>query len=269
MNKRRLAALLLIIFLLYLPLCAFTKRGQFPELKGYKSTMNFCVWAPAQEDANSIAGELEEYYRRFLKHLKYGGMLKKKPEIYIFRDYQEYLDKTGTLGYNVSHTGGIAIPRSARKPAKVYSFLSDNLVSEVLPHELTHLLFKEMTAGLKTDARIPLWLNEGMATYEEKSKRYKTTVGKALETGQIIPVAELVSYTVYPENLNRRTLFYAQSTSLVDFLLNEYGGAKFLAFSRKLVRGGKNINEALSSTYYPQIKNVSPLNDAWLNFQKQ
>lgn len=144
--------------------------------------------------------------------------------------------------------------------------MSDNLLSEVLPHELTHLLFKEITAGLKTDARIPLWLNEGIAVYEEKGRRYEAPVKKALETGQIIPVAEVIAYVSYPEDLNKRAYFYAQSASLVDFLLNKYGGAKFLSFSKKLVRGGKSIDEALSSTYYPRIKNVSQLGDAWLKF---
>ena len=132
-----------------------------------------------------------------------------------------------------------------------------------------YVIFKEITAGLKTDAEIPLWLNEGIAVYEEKGKRYEETVKNAVESGGIIPIAELVSYLDYPEDLDRRVLLYAQSASLVDFLLSEYGGAKFLAFSRKLVRGGKNINEALSSTYYPQIKDVSQLSDAWLNFQKR
>ena len=242
------------------------KKCPFPELKGYKSTMNFHVWAPTNGDAGTIAEGLEKYYKRFLKDLKYGGMLKKKPEIYIFKNYQEYLDKAKTLDYNVSHTGGIAIPRSARKPAKVYSFLSKNLLSEVLPHELTHLLFREITAGLMTDAKIPLWLNEGIAVYEEEGKRYEAPIKKALESNQIIPINEIVSYKDYPPDLQKRALFYAQSASLVDFLLNEYGGAKFLAFSKKLIRGGKNIDKALFSTYYPRIKNVSQLSDAWLNF---
>jgi hypothetical protein len=268
MSKRHLIFLPFIIFLSLLA-CAFIKKCPFPELKGCKSTMNFCVWAPAYEDASVIAKGLEDYYRQFLSDLRYGGMLKKKPEIYIFKNYQEYLDKTKPLGYNVSHTGGIAIPRSARKPAKVYSFLSKNLLSEVLPHELTHLLFKEITAGLMTDAKIPLWLNEGIAVYEEKGRRYEAPVKHALETNQIISISEIVNCNDYPLDLNKRALFYAQSASLVDFLLNKYGGAKFLAFSKKLIRGGKDIDEALFSTYYPHIKNVSQLSDAWLNFLKQ
>jgi len=218
MSKRHLAAFLPIILSSFLFLCSFAKDGPFSELNGYKSTMNFDVWAPTQKDAAIIAEELESYYRRFLADLRYGGMLKKKPEICIFKNYQEYLDKTNALSYNAENTGGIAIPRSARRPAKVYSFLSDNLLSEVLPHELTHLLFKEITAGLRTDAAIPLWLNEGMAFYEEKGRRYETLVKQALEGGQIISIADIVSYNNYPEDLNKRTLFYAQSASLVDFL---------------------------------------------------
>jgi len=251
-------------------LCVFsgveTLAGECPftVLEGYKNTMNFRVWAPEKEDAELIGRELDAYYKRLLKDLKYGGMLKKKPEVYVFKNYKEYLDKTGSLNYNVTHTGGIAIPRSARKPAKVYSFLSDNLISEVLPHELTHLIFREITAGLNTDAEIPLWLDEGMAVYEEKGERYKSLVASAFQNGGLIPLARLVSYEHYPGDLSERALFYAQSASLVDYLLSKYGGSRFLAFSKKMIRGGKSADEALFSTYYPDIRNVSQLSEAWL-----
>jgi hypothetical protein len=231
--------------------------------------MNFEVWAPSQKDAEMVARGVDEYYKRFLRDLECGGMLKKKPHVYIFANYQDYIDKLGGIGYNVSNTGGIAIPRSARKPAEIYSFLSDNLLDEVLPHELTHLLFKEITAGLKVDADVPLWLNEGMAVYEEKDKSYKLEVKRALESGALIPLSEVVSHTAYPADLNKNRLFYAESASIVEFLLTEYGGAKFTSFSKKLVSGGKKIDEALFSTYYPQLKDVSQFSDAWLKFLKK
>ncbi len=247
----------------------FSDEIPFGALKGHKNTMNFEVWAPTQEDAERIALGLEEYYKRFLKDLECGGMLKKKPRVYIFGNYEDYLDKLKGLRYNVEHTGGIAIPRSARKPAEIYSFLSDNLLDEVLPHELTHLLFKEIVAGLKTNAVIPLWLNEGMAEYEKRTKRYKAEVKNALESNALIPLSEVVSYTAYPADLDKNHLFYAESASIVEFLLSKYGGDKFTAFSRKLVSDRKQINEALFSTYYPQIRDVSQLNDAWLKFLKK
>jgi len=267
MSKKNLAVSFLIFFLSF-PLCVSARQRQFPELKGYKSTMNFRVWAPTQENADIIASELEEYYKEFLSDLKYGGMLKKKPEIRVFKNYEEYIDKTRELGYNTTHTGGIAISRSARRPAKIYFFLSNRLI-QVLRHELTHVLFKEITAGLKTNAKIPLWLNEGIAVYEERGMPYKAIVSGALKAGRVIPVGEVVSYTTYPTDRDKNHLFYAQSASLVDFLLNKYGGTKFLVFSRKQVRNSKSINEALSSTYYPHIKNVSQLSGAWLNSLKK
>lgn len=231
--------------------------------------MNFEVWAPTQKDAEMAAAGLEKYYKRFLKDLECGGMLKKKPRVYIFANQQDYLDKAGSLRYNVKNTGGIAIPRSARKPAEIYSFLNDNLMDGALPHELTHLLFKEIAAGLKTDAVMPLWINEGMAVYEEKGRACKMKAREALESGALIPLAEIVGYTAYPADLNKNQLFYAESASIVEFLLAEYGGAKFTLFSRKLVSDRKRIDEALFSTYYPHIKNVSQLNDAWLKFLKK
>ncbi|MDP3789046.1 MAG: peptidase MA family metallohydrolase [Candidatus Omnitrophota bacterium] len=260
---------LFLAFFVSLASCGLADDVPFGILKGHANTMNFSVWAPAQKDAETVAASLEEYYRRFLKDLDCGSMLKKKPQVYIFASYQDYLDNLSRLGYNVANTGGIATRRSARKPAEIYSFLSNNLLDEVLPHEITHLLFKEIVAGLKVDANVPLWLNEGMATYEETSDHYTAQVKEALAKGVLMPAAEIVKYSSYPADLGTNSLFYAESASLVDFLLSEYGGAKFTSFSRKMVSGGKNINEALYSTYYPRLKDVSQLNDAWLKFLKK
>lgn len=262
-------ASLFLAFLILLPPGVSADDVPFGILKGHANTMNFSVWAPARKDAETVAASLEEYYSRFLNDLESGSMLKKKPDVYIFGNYQDYLDNLKRLGYNGANTGGIAIPRSARKPAKICSFLSSNLLDKVLPHEITHLLFKEITAGLKVDARVPLWLNEGMAVYEERSDDYRAEVKHALTKSVLIPAAEIVKYSSYPADLDTNSLFYAESASLVEFLLSEYGGAKFTSFSKKMVSGGKNINEALYSTYYPRLKDVSQFNDAWLKFLKK
>ncbi len=262
-------ALLLLAFLISSSSCLSAGEMPFGILGGHVDTMNFSVWAPSEIDARVVAESMEKYYNRFLKDLEIGSMLKKKPLVYIFANYQDYLDNLGGLGYNTANTGGIAIPRSARKPAEIYSFLNNELLDRVLPHEVTHLLFKEVTAGLKTDAHVPLWLNEGMATYEEKSDDYKMRVKGALESGVLMSASKIVKYTDYPADLNTRSLFYAESASLVEFLLARYGGEKFTFFSRKMISGGKNVDEALSSTYYPQIKDASQLNDAWLKFLKR
>lgn len=248
---------------------AVADKTPFGILDGRKNTMNFEVWAPSQKDAEMAADSLEKYYKRFLKDMECSSMLKKKPRIYIFANCKDYIDKVMPLGYNVENTGGIAIPRSARKPAEIYSFLDDALLDRVLPHELTHLLFNEITVGLRVGAVIPIWLNEGIAVYEESARSCKKAAIEALKAEMLIPLAEIVGYAEYPADLDKNRLFYAESASVVEFLLTEYGGAKFISFSKKLVSGKKKINEALFSTYYPQIKDVSQLNDAWLEFLKK
>lgn len=236
----------------------------FPQLMGRAATFSFDVHAPTQKDAEETASGLEQYYKRFISDLKYGGMLKKKPQVYIFKDRQEYVDNVSKLGYNVTHTGAIAVPRSARKAAAIYGFLSPDLVTRKLPHELTHLLFREFTAGLNVEAKIPLWLNEGMAGYEETGNDYRQAVAAALKSGRLIPLARIVSYADYPEAAEESILFYAESASIVEFLITEFGGTRFLSFSRKLVTGKKNLTEALSASFYPHVRNVDQLSAAWL-----
>ncbi len=228
--------------------------------------MNFEVWAPTQADADRIADALEKYYKKFLSDIRYGGMLKKKPSIFIFKNYEDYIKGTGNDGYNTDNTGGIAVKRSAREEASIYSFLETNLETNVLMHELTHLIFKEMVAGLRVDVDMPLWLDEGMATFEEGNFHYKRTVKAALKDNSLIPLKEVINLKSYPKNHQQNLLFYAESASLVDFFITKFGGAKFMVFSKNLTVKKKDITKALYNGYYPTIKNLDDLNGQWLEF---
>jgi len=267
MNFNSRFAFILAIFIFFIALCAFRGRSSFSSLEGYKATMHFCVWAPTQADADEVAAQLNKFYKKILSELRFAAMAKKKPEVYVFGNYKEYVDNTSALGYNTTHTGGIAVPRTTKDPARVYFFKSERLLT-VLRHELTHVIFHETVEGLNTRTRIPLWIDEGFAVYEEEGMRYDERARGAVNKNRAIPVSELVGYTAYPTDRDKNTLFYAQSASLVDFLINTYGASKFLAFTRKMARGGKDASSALFSTYYPHIKDVSQLSEAWLNFLK-
>ena len=58
-------------------------------------------------------------------------------------------------------------------------------------------------------------------------------------------------------------LFYLQSVSIVDFLIEKYGTKKFTTFCRNL-RDAKTLNEALSSTY--RLKDIQELEEEWSKY---
>ncbi len=103
------------------------------------------------------------------------------------------------------------------------------LLASVLPHELTHLL---LAARLDYRRTIPLWANEGLATYSEPAFKHRY-LARVLELAawqrNLFPVADLLAITTYPEE-ERIELFYAQSHSLVRYLIKRTSYKRFLTF---------------------------------------
>jgi hypothetical protein len=94
-------------------------------------------------------------------------------------------------------------------------------MERLIPHELTHLLVYE-AAGRKT-AAVPPWLNEGLASLNERrpDPNRQALVDQALTQDRLFPLEALCA--PFPAEENAARLAYAQSASVVHFLREEYG----------------------------------------------
>ena len=243
-------------------------KEKITGLDGYYKTMNFEVWAKNNELAEKIAKSAEAFYKGLLKDLKYGGMLKMRCKIYIFDNRQAFWEHLGNKAIDATYAGAMAFPRRPQQNPEVYGYECEGLLEYILPHELTHHIYREFTVGIDITTPIPLWINEGMACYEEHNPRYVKTAKAAVHENSFIDLQEIFSIERYPDDPGRRTLFYAESTSVVEFLIRTYGGRKFLNFSRKLIKDKRTVDAALKAVYYPHIKNTEDLQKAWLAFLK-
>ena len=180
-----------------------------------------------------------------------------RAKIYIYDNADDYV----TSGKQISWSHGVASPRD--KVIRTFPS-AHGFFDSTLPHELGHIIFREFI-GFK--ARIPAWFEEGVAMSQEKARRWGAhdTVRQAIADGTFKPLAEL-SIT----SLRRKTskelvnLFYAESASVVNFLISEYGQQRFVRFCRKLKEGGP-FSWALDSVYV-RFKDVNDLNDAWVRY---
>jgi hypothetical protein len=59
--------------------------------------------------------------------------------------------------------------------------------------------------------------------------------------------------------------YYAQSMSLVGFLIEQYGSNDFAHFCRQL-RDGKTLEEALLSVYPLYIRNIDEFEEQWRKY---
>ena len=139
---------------------------------------------------------------------------------------------------------------------------SDNLewAKRTLAHEITHLLVREVTFGPFGD--IPTWLNEGLAQYAEgEMEEYQCEIlNRAIKEDKLISVRSLGSS--FPADPDQARLAYAQSLSLVSYLVETYGWADM----RELLvvfKEGSTYDNALQKVYSIDIQG---LEERWLAY---
>lgn len=112
---------------------------------------------------------------------------------------------------------------------------SDATVQEVVPHELTHLVFN--TAVDNPYHAPPHWLNEGLAVY--LSRGYdaddRAMVAAAARDGSLTPLNGLAGN--YPTSSDRIFLAYAEGVSAVDFIVRAYGKPALVALVNSYAKG--------------------------------
>ena len=115
---------------------------------------------------------------------------------------------------------------------------------------------------------IPLWLDEGVAQWEEDARRAKSAeiVRKLVREKSYIPIAELMETDVRTKSDYELSIkFYAQAVTLVGYMIKEYGPSKFNLFCRQL-RDGKSVAAALSFVYTNSIPSVGKLEKKWIEY---
>lgn len=134
-------------------------------------------------------------------------------------------------------------------------------LSGALPHELTHLVLADSFRAYP----LPTWIDEGLAVLSEcphKRARRKVELDSAMAGGGTIPMLELLSPNGNPRHRSL-DVFYSQSASLAEFLVQHKGMPQFREFVERAQEVG--CNAALRDTY--QIEGASHLEQLWVRDQ--
>ena len=196
------------------------------------------------EGDNSFARELMAAAQQALARLAEDtGAYPEKPiKIYTYADFQ---DLKGAMIYPQEWTGGVAFTRHGIiaigiAPGNV------NWGKRAIAHELTHLVIHQMT--LNPYNSLPTWLDEGLAMHTEGvlEPEYTAYLSRAIAEDSLISVQSLSSpFSAYAEEAR---LSYAQSYSLVEFLITNYGRSKMLELLNTF-REGSSYDAALERVY--------------------
>ncbi len=185
------------------------------------------------EGDESFAQELMTTAQAALERLAEdtGAHLKEAVGLYIYASTQ---DLQGSMIFPQEWTGGVAFTRYGTIAIGV---APDNLEwgKRAVIHELTHLVTHQMT--FNPYGGLPTWLNEGLSMHAEGELEviYQVYLIQAIAQGSLISVRSLASpFSAFPE---QSYLSYAQSYSIVEFLIDEYGQESMLELLNTFQQG--------------------------------
>jgi len=184
-----------------------------------------------------------------------GAQLQDKVSIYIYASTQ---DLQNAMIYPNEWTGGVAYPEYH---TIAIGISPDNLDwgRGAIAHELSHLVVSQVTfSGYGIE--LPTWLDEGLAMYTEGSlsSDMASALKSAITQNKLISARSLCS--PFPAEADAATLAYAESYSLVKYLLEQHGGQAKMQEFLNAFKQGSGYNEALNSVYGLDI---DKLNDLW------
>jgi len=196
------------------------------------------------EGSDSFARELMDTCQEGLARLTQDiGTYPERPiKIYIYAstgDLKEAMifpqEWTGGVAFTAFSIIAIGIPPSELDWGK-----------RALVHELTHLVVHQAT--FSPYGRLPLWLDEGLAMYNEGELDpvFHSCLQEAILEDELISVRSLCS--PFSAETEKARLSYAQSYSLVEYLLDNYGQDSMLDLLT-ILKQGSTYDEALTEVY--------------------
>jgi len=255
----------IVFVLLLFSVSGYCSDGE-PGFSVKKSEHFIIKYKVDNQFADNVIKRAEEYYHSIEKDLgldRFSGFWtwENRCLIIIYGSRDEFREQSGLPEWS---GGGVDYSKRV-----MYTFpWSDKFVDVLLPHELTHIVFREYVKGNNT---IPLWLDEGIAQYQERKNVIETekSLRRAVHNNGYMPLREF-NHVYYIGNEHDTVIvkmFYAQSESIVRFMIKEYGRERFANFVRQL-KLGKTVEQALRFSYPLGIDSLDNLENKWLEYME-
>ena len=206
---------------------------------------------------DSFGRELMEAGRQALAKLAEDtdSELTQQVQIYIYGSTE---DLHQALIYPDEWTGGMAFPEYG---VIVIGVAPYNLEwgKRAVTHELSHMVVYQVTYSPLSN--VPAWLDEGLAMYAEGDllSNFSDNLKKAVSDDALYSIPSISGN--FPAATEEAELAYAQSYSLVAFLIEQFGSAKMQQLLQAFSQGTR-LDSALEEVYG---FNSEQLETAWLD----
>ena len=188
------------------------------------------------------------------RNAKEAGLTTDSPvDVYVYPNYDDLQE---AVLYEPAWVGGQAYP-DENIVILGTSGSDKNWDKNTVIHELTHVLVGHLTFSCLGD--VPQWLNEGLAVYSEGplDAQFQMPLDQAIQDDKLLTIRSISG--AFSEVSSKADLSYAESFSIVNFLIETYGQEKMTALLIAL-RNGMTTDDALIQTYR---FNIEGLEDAW------
>ncbi len=170
------------------------------------------------EFANNVSNAANRTLVRLFE--QYGLATTKPMNIVVYANDRDF---TGAMRPNSADwIGGVAYSGLSLIIVQLDPVSSANReIGRMIPHEVAHVVIHHAASNPYNSP--PPWLDEGLATWiqETPDTRLAPILDRAVREGRLIPVPALRSS--FPLDPDQAMLSYAQSVSVVEFLVETYG----------------------------------------------
>lgn len=263
----------LMISILSLCMAGTSVQAQLGDVWLEKQSKHFNVRYNFDHDrslALRVLREAEKYYDSIgdlLGYTKYHSFWtwEDRVNVVIYPDQFSFVQFTGqpvwSRGYASDHS------RLFQSKA-IVTFKQESLFREdILPHEISHLLLHDY---LGFGRFIPIWFDEGIAQLQQQSRQQpvKQLMKQVVAKQNHIPFKVMMSLDIRKEKDEQKVIiFYSQSLSVVQFMIQKFGRSSFQRLLREM-KNGMDLQKALLKVYRPYFSSIQEFEEKWLQYAK-
>jgi len=195
-----------------------TLMDQLPVLTAETDHFQIYTVNKNRDIAAAVGNELESNYTRITNDLKIEPDNKVKVKIYPdLKTFHTAIGSPEAPDWAIGLAkNGVVHMVSPDNPGPCHSYHS---VIKAAAHEFTHIIIRRYNTG-----ELPIWLNEGTASYEGRNiENIDSVIQSDIEDDKIPSFTELENRKEFAEKKG-----YEFSTTLVEFIISEYGYDKLI-----------------------------------------
>ena len=219
--------------------------------------------------AHEVLSKAEGYYDKIADKLGYSRYdnfwtWDNRVKIIVYSDKDTFIKETGQPPWSL---GGAVVDHRLQSGMIITYKQQDGFLESVLPHELGHLILRDF---IGKDIQIPLWFDEGVAQLQESEKgdEAEHAMRSLVRNRRYIPLRDLLNLDIRSElDPLKVAIFYAESVSILNFLITKYGSSQFGELC-KFLREGRTFEEALKGAYSSSVDSIEGLQEKWLDYMQ-